>query len=210
MLDEEDIWASMEELEDDRGVLEAESEIDAVLETVLVAGVLVPATLDEEAKSTELEDENADELWLTSDDGDESIELPIELEASVVGVTDEDAWILDENDETDELLSVVDAATELDEKDWLSDADADIVAEEEIWSTLLLDAAGEALELWMSDEATKLSEDDTSDEEDSRSDVDTGAGVADGQLPSKSLYVHVDDPESKETVWHVPEMNPRV
>jgi hypothetical protein len=38
--------------------------------------------------------------------------------------------------------------------------------------------------------------------------VDTGAGVADGQLPSKSLYVHIDVPGSKETVWHEPETTP--
>jgi hypothetical protein len=113
MLDEEDDWISIGKLEDDRGVVEAESEIDAVLETVLMVGVL-----DKEARSTELEDGEIDELWLTSDDRDESIELLVELEASVVRVTDaEDDGILDEDDETDELLSVLDAATELNEED---------------------------------------------------------------------------------------------
>jgi hypothetical protein len=118
MLDEEDVWISMGKLEDDRGVLEAKSEIDAVLETVLMVGVMVTMTLDKEPKSAELEDGKTDELWLTSDDRDESIELLVELEASVASVTDaEDDGTLDEDDETDELLSVLDAATELDEED---------------------------------------------------------------------------------------------
>jgi hypothetical protein len=118
MLDEEGVWVSMGKLEDDRGVLEAESEIDAVLDTVLMVGVVVTTTLDRELKSTELEEEKVDELWLRSDDSDESIELLVELEASVVSVTDEeDAWILDEDGDTDELLSELDAATELDEED---------------------------------------------------------------------------------------------
>ena len=62
MLDEEDVWVSKEKLDDDRGVLEAESEIDAVLETVLMVGVIVTMTLDKEPKPTELEDEKVDEL----------------------------------------------------------------------------------------------------------------------------------------------------
>jgi hypothetical protein len=218
MLDEEDGWTSMGRLEDDRGVLEAESEMDAVLETVLMVGVIVSMTLDEETTSKELEDGEVDELWLMSDDRDESTELLVELEASVVGVTDaEDDWTLEEEDETDELLSVLDAATELGEEDGLSDDDADGVAEDEFWSTLLLDAAEEELELWTSDDEGELSGDkvvttleDTSDEEDGRSDVATGVGVADGQFPSKSLYVHVNVPGSKETVWHEPEMTPIV
>jgi hypothetical protein len=169
MLDEEDVWISMGTLEDDRGVLEAESDIDAVLEAVLIVGVMVTMTLDKEARSTELEDGEIDELWLTSDDRgvleaaseidavleivlmvgviitmtldkelksaeledgetdglwltsddkDDSIELLVELEASVASVTDAgDDGTLDEDDETDELLSVLDAATELDEED---------------------------------------------------------------------------------------------
>lgn len=114
-------------------MLEAGSEIDAVLETVLVVGVIVSMTLDGEPESIELEDEKVDELWLTSDGGFESIELLVELEASIVSVIDEEVdWISDEYDETDELLVELVVTSELDEKDELSDVDADGVVKVEV------------------------------------------------------------------------------
>jgi len=125
VLDKEDVWVSTERLEEDRGVLEARSEIDAVLETGMLVGVIV-STLDGEPESTELEDEKVDELWLTSDDEVKGIELLVELEASVVIVTDEEIdWI------SDELLVELVAISELD-KDEVSDVDADGVARDEV------------------------------------------------------------------------------
>jgi hypothetical protein len=197
----------------DTGVPEAESEIDAVVETMLIVGVVVTTTLDEELESRELEEGEVGELKSTSDDRDESVELLNEIEAAVVSATDEDDdCISEEDDNIDQLLSVLDVATKLDEEDGLSDIDADGVPEDEVWSTLLLNATEEELVLWISDEAAELSKneavttlDDTTDEMEGRSDVCVGAGEADGQLPSKSLYMHTEDVESKETVWHVPE-----